>query len=74
MATNAPISAAVIFFLTSNISSFAATEEVYLSDLRIIYAEDYSAAKEILSGTDFKDYKLLNENPTTTLAHFSWQI
>ena len=48
--------------LTSNFSAFAAIEEVYLSDLRIIYAEDYSEAKEILSGTDFKDYKLLNEN------------
>ena len=52
----------VSLLLTTNISAFAATEEVYLSDLRIIYAEDYSEAKEILSGTDFKDYKLLNEN------------
>ena len=48
--------------LTSNFSAFAAIEEVYLSDLRIIYAEDYSEAKDILSSTDFKDYKLLNEN------------
>ena len=48
--------------LTSSVSALAATEEVYLSDLRIIYAEDYAEAKEILSGTDFKDYKLLNEN------------
>ena len=48
--------------ITSHTSVFAATEEVYLSDIRIIYAEDFSEAKEILSGTDFKDYKLLNEN------------
>ena len=48
--------------LTTSVSALAATEEVYLSDLRIIYAEDYAEAKEILSGTDFKDYKLLNEN------------
>ena len=52
----------VSLLLVSNLQVFAATEEVYLSDLRIIYAEDYNEAKEILSGTDFKDYKLLNEN------------
>ena len=52
----------VSLLLVSNLQVFAAAEEVYLSDLRIIYAEDYSEAKEILSGTDFKDYKLLNEN------------
>ena len=52
----------VSLLLTSNISAFAAVEEVYLSDLRIIYADDYSEAKEILSTTEFKTYKLLNEN------------
>ena len=52
----------ISLFLTSNISAFAAVEEVYLSDLRIIYANDYNEAKEILSSTAFKDYKLLNEN------------
>ena len=52
----------VSLLLTSNIQIFAATDEAYLSDIRIIYAEDYSTAEEILSGTDFKDYKLLNEN------------
>ena len=48
--------------ITSHISSFAAAEEVYISDLRIIYADSYSEAKEILSETAFKNYKLLNEN------------
>ena len=52
----------ISIILTSSISAFAATEEVYLSDLRIIYADDYSEAKEILSTTEFKTYKLLNEN------------
>lgn len=52
----------VSLLITSNMSVFAAAEEEYLSDLRIIYADDFSEAKEILSGTDFKDYKLLNEN------------
>jgi hypothetical protein len=52
----------VALLLTSNISAFAATTEEYLSDLRIIYADDFSEAKEILSDTEFKDYTLLNEN------------
>ena len=52
----------VCLLLTSNISALAAAEEEYLSDLRIIYADDFSEAKEILNDTDFKDYKLLNEN------------
>ena len=52
----------VSLFLTANMQVFAAAEEVYLSDLRMVYAADYSEAKEILSGTEFKDYKLLNEN------------
>lgn len=52
----------VSLFLTSNLTVFAAAEEVYLSDLRLVYAESYDEAKEILSGTEFKDYKILNEN------------
>ena len=52
----------VSLIVTSSISALAAAEEEYLSDLRIIYAEDFSEAKEILSDTDFEDYKLLNEN------------
>ena len=48
--------------LTSNIQIFAAVEEEYLSDLRLVYAATYDEAKEILNDTDFNDYKLLNEN------------
>ena len=48
--------------LTSGGPVFAAAEELYLSDLRIIYANSYDEAKEILAGTDFKDYTLLREN------------
>ena len=48
--------------VTSAINTSAAAEEVYISDLRIIYADSYSEAKEILSETAFKNYKLLNEN------------
>ena len=52
----------ISLILTSSVSVFAATDEEYLSDLRLIYASTYNEAKEILSDTDFKDYKLLNEN------------
>ena len=48
--------------LTSSISVFAAAEEEYLSELRLVYAENYSEAKEILKDTNFKDYEVLNEN------------
>lgn len=47
---------------TTNISVFAAAEELYLSDLRIVYANDYDEAKQILAGTAFKEYSLLDEN------------
>ena len=36
----------VSLILTSAVSALAATEEVYLSDLRIIYAKDYNEAKD----------------------------
>ena len=48
--------------LTSSVSAFAAAEEVYISELRLVYADSYDEAKEILTDTEFKDYKLLNEN------------
>lgn len=35
-------------------------EEVYLSDIRIIYAKNYEEAVSNLKGTDFDDYKVLN--------------
>ena len=37
-------------------------DEEYLSDLRIIYAEDYDEATEILAGSGLEGYKLFNEN------------
>ena len=48
--------------LTANVTVFAAADEEYLSELRLVYAEDYSEAKEILKDTEFKDYVVLNEN------------
>jgi hypothetical protein len=46
-----------------SVSTFAAGEaEEYISELRLIYAEDYDEALEILSEGEFRDYKLLDEN------------
>ncbi len=45
------------------VPTFAAgTGEEYISDLRLVYAEDYNEAKEIIAEGEFKEYKVLNEN------------
>ena len=49
-------------FLTSNLPVFAAAQEVYLSDLRLVYADSYQEAQQILADSEFKDYQLLKEN------------
>lgn len=41
---------------------FAVDGEEYICELRLIYAEDYDEAKDILEDSDFKDYELLDEN------------
>ena len=46
----------------ATVPTFAAKKEEYLSDLRLIYADNYDEAKEILAETDFDDYKILNAN------------
>ena len=52
----------ISLILTSSVSAFAATGEKYLCELRLIYADTFNEAKEILSDTEFDEYKLLNEN------------
>ena len=42
--------------------AYAEGEEEYLCDLRLIYADDYKEAKQILADTEFEDYTLLDEN------------
>ena len=51
---------ATVFSLA--IPTFAAGGEEYISELRLVYAEDYDEAKDILADSEFDDYKLLNEN------------
>ena len=44
------------------VPAFAAGNEEYICELRLIYAEDYDEAKEIIAEGEFKEYKVLNEN------------
>ena len=50
--------------LGTSMSAFAASNirEEYLSDLRLIYADSYEEAKEILTETSLEGYKILNSN------------
>ena len=48
--------------LCATVPAFAAGTEEYISELRLVYAEDYNEAKAIIAEGEFKDYKVLNEN------------
>ena len=53
----------VSMLICAVVPAFAAgAEEEYICELRLIYAEDYEEAMEIVSEGEFSDYKLLNEN------------
>ena len=53
----------VSMFFSATFPTFAAgTGEEYICELRLVYAENYEEAKEILADSEFKDYKLLKEN------------
>ena len=52
----------VSMLICAVVPAFAAEAEEYICELRLIYAEDYDEALEILSEGEFSVYKLLNEN------------
>ena len=57
------IALAIAMFICAVVPAFAAeTTEEYLCELRLIYADDYEEAMEILADSEFSDYKLLKEN------------
>ena len=56
----------VCLLLTGTVVASAKTEELYLADIRIVYAKDYTEAQKILQNTEFKDYTLLNYNLNAT--------
>ena len=54
---------AVIMLFSISVPAMAVeTGEEYLSELRIVYADDYEEACEIISEGAFKDYKVLDAN------------
>ena len=59
---------ALCLFATGSIVVSAKEEELYLADLRIVYAEDYEEAQKVLQNTEFKNYKLLNYNLNATAS------
>ena len=52
----------ISMLLGSAVLAFAEVEEVYLSELRIVYANSYDEAKQVLANSKFSDYQILNEN------------
>ena len=51
--------------LSTSMVVFATKEEVYLSDLRLVYANSYNEAKQVLSETKLEGYQILNCNLNT---------
>ena len=53
----------VSMLLCATVPALAAgAKEEYISELRLVYADDYDEAKQILADSEFRNYKLLNEN------------
>ena len=52
----------VSMLMSSAVVVFAAKEEVYLSDLRLIYADSYDEAKQFLANSKLEGYQIYNEN------------
>ena len=49
-------------FVCGVIPVTAVDDELYLSDLRLVYADSYDEALDILAGSEFDDYELLDAN------------
>ena len=52
----------VSMLICSALPAFAVNDEEYICDLRIVYADDYEEAREILDESEFSDYILFDEN------------
>lgn len=48
--------------MTSTFSAFAEKAEKYLCELRLVYAEDYREAQDILGNSEFYEYELYKKN------------
>ena len=52
----------LLFLATVPVSAARVYAEEYISDLRIVYASDYSGAKRTLIDLGLEDYKVFNAN------------
>lgn len=52
----------ICMLASSVVVAHAEVREVYLSDLRIVYADSYEEAVKALENTEFDDYMILNSN------------
>ena len=74
------LSALLVFTLLicGTVPVLAVDDEEYISDLRIIYADNYDEAFDILESSEFDDYKLLdvnlNENTGKTGVWLAYQV
>ena len=74
------LSALLVFTLLicGTVPVLAVDDEEYISDLRIIYADNYDEALDILESSEFDDYKLLdvnlNENTGKTGVWLAYQV
>ena len=69
----------VCLLFLATVPVFAADEdEEYLSDLRLIYADDYDEAEEILEDCELEGYEIfdanLNENTGKTGVYLAYKI
>ena len=62
------LATSVVVFADSSI------QEEYISDLRLIYADSYDAAKLVLADSKLEGYKILNNNLDFLFRScFSWR-
>jgi hypothetical protein len=52
----------ISMLLSASVVAFAKSEEIYLSELRIVYANSYDEAKQVLTSSKLEDYQIFNEN------------
>ena len=48
--------------ICATVPAVAAVEEEYICELRLVYADDYDEALEILADSEFSDYEIFDEN------------
>ena len=52
----------ISMLLSTSVVAFAKSTENYLSELRIVYANSYDEAKQVLTSSKLEGYQIFNEN------------